>query len=808
MALSTLFDGSDYRGIQQDFFGIGQASSSQQSFRTQVPQNSTLQEAARFFADEQSRTIPSPYHQSFNSFDLHSLRINLPEVKSPVNAFTPQSNSAGNSSWSSDFLNLNQMILRSPEINSITEPSQGQLPDTHFQHRSGLPLALGLFRISQNIISADQIIVSRPFHMGSTPQRDSLEAQANRESFWEHFFPSEELVTFNQINPPADIIHEQPTDADELSKTAALLIDAVKEELNPKFKNSSFLSLMRQLRDKEMTIQGSEMVQSNPSNTVDGKGKGRSKPENGFADAFVQNTTQVQDFHLDRNDPLTAGPSTRPAPPVMDSITQMRNEVETDDDRYWKEENAAYQQYWSHTSMQDGFQRYPEWDRLQEDWEKFEATSTGIKMVSSYPFQANNPYLQTDFVLGNHSSHTLGEQRAESLLELEAAVQKDPRDPTRWYQLGVKQQENEREQSAILALRRATQLNPSFLDAWLALAVSYTNEGDKSGAYSAIRSWLDNNSSYNHEAIPTLDGQENGELMQRLMSLIRQTSDGAIDADLQTALGIVLNTSEDFERAQDCFRTALSVRPNDWLLYNRVGATLANSGQAKSAIWYYYQALALNPSYIRARRQRNDNPQDSISQYDEAARHVLDALVLQETDTSSSDTRGITSSALWECLRTTCMQLQRMDLVTFCDAHDLKESSAATKGTFLSSFVPSFRASSAMLSFLFAMNSLTSETSASSKGIKETRLSALRPVGEFFDYNRISRPADLNQATSRISYNTRYFSGNYGLVIATLAVYALLTTPLLLIALVLLTGGFIVINKWGMLVLLFGRNSY
>jgi Flp pilus assembly protein TadD len=39
----------------------------------------------------------------------------------------------------------------------------------------------------------------------------------------------------------------------------------------------------------------------------------------------------------------------------------------------------------------------------------------------------------------------------------------------------------------------------------------------------------------------------------------------------------------------------------DWQLYNRVGATLANGGQAADALQYYYRALELNPSYIRAR---------------------------------------------------------------------------------------------------------------------------------------------------------------------------------------------------------------
>ncbi|POV96215.1 hypothetical protein PSHT_15240 [Puccinia striiformis] len=52
---------------------------------------------------------------------------------------------------------------------------------------------------------------------------------------------------------------------------------------------------------------------------------------------------------------------------------------------------------------------------------------------------------------------------------------------------------------------------------------------------------------------------------------------------------------------------------------------------------------------------------------------------------------------------------------------------------------------------------------------REQRLSAIRPFSEFFDYQRISRPNDLNGATSRITYNTRHFSGNYALIVAALA---------------------------------------
>jgi len=82
------------------------------------------------------------------------------------------------------------------------------------------------------------------------------------------------------------------------------------------------------------------------------------------------------------------------------------------------------------------------------------------------------------------------------------------------------------------------------------------------------------------------------------------------------------------------------------------------------------------------------------------------------------------------------------------------------------------------------------------KTFRETRLSALRPISEFFDHQRLSKPADLNTATTRISYNTRYFSGNYGVIVGVLAVYAVVTNPLMLIALGFLIGGFAAINKF------------
>jgi hypothetical protein len=58
--------------------------------------------------------------------------------------------------------------------------------------------------------------------------------------------------------------------------------------------------------------------------------------------------------------------------------------------------------------------------------------------------------------------------------------------------------------------------------------------------------------------------------------------------------------------------------------------------------------------------------------FDDAARHILDALVLQENDPLRDAGRtGPSNSTLWDTLKSICLYLQRPDLVPLCDAKDL-----------------------------------------------------------------------------------------------------------------------------------------
>lgn len=83
----------------------------------------------------------------------------------------------------------------------------------------------------------------------------------------ERMMDSEQLQPTDRLG--ADLIHDplkerqerpQQDDPDALARTAGQLLDSVKDNQSNKFQNSQFLELMRQLRDKEVMVEGDKIV--------------------------------------------------------------------------------------------------------------------------------------------------------------------------------------------------------------------------------------------------------------------------------------------------------------------------------------------------------------------------------------------------------------------------------------------------------------------------------------------------------------------------------------------------------------------
>jgi hypothetical protein len=109
--------------------------------------------------------------------------------------------------------------------------------------------------------------------------------------------------------------------------------------------------------------------------------------------------------------------------------------------------------------------------------------------------------------------------------------------------------------------------------------------------------------------------------------------------------------------------------------------------------------------------------------------------------------------------------------------------------------------SSIMSRFSIPIDALTSRVNLSGRfdGLRNTsiasRFANLRPISEFLDIKRISKPANFSEVQSRINYNLGYFSSNYAAVLVMLSIYTLLMHKLLLFVIVFVVAGMFGIGK-------------
>ncbi|KAE8551635.1 hypothetical protein TMatcc_001606 [Talaromyces marneffei ATCC 18224] len=104
-----------------------------------------------------------------------------------------------------------------------------------------------------------------------------------------------------------------------------------------------------------------------------------------------------------------------------------------------------------------------------------------------------------------------------------------------------------------------------------------------------------------------------------------------------------------------------------------------------------------------------------------------------------------------------------------------------------------------MAQFQIPVDLITSRFGDRFQSLRSTSMSSrfanLKPISEFLDVKRISKPADFSEVQSRVNYNLSYFSSNYFVVFLMLSIYGLLTNPILLFVIVLVAGGMYGIGK-------------
>lgn len=245
-----------------------------------------------------------------------------------------------------------------------------------------------------------------------------------------------------------------------------------------------------------------------------------------------------------------------------------------------------------------------------------------------------------------------------------------------WRMLGRCHAESDMDRDAILCLEQAVDRDPYSVEARLALGVSYVNELDHGRALEHLKAWITH-----HPQLAGLDVSDAADiygvgggttstptataafddvqqLLLRALDYAGAEQQGVV-VDILEALGVVYNVSRDYGAAVDALRKACQQRPADYQLWNKLGATLANSNQSEQALPSYHQALQIKPKYARAWLNLAIS-HSNLEQYDDAARCYLQTLSLNPN-----------ALHCWSYLRIAISCAERWDLIPLVAAQDL-----------------------------------------------------------------------------------------------------------------------------------------
>ncbi|KAF1315982.1 Peroxisomal targeting signal 1 receptor, partial [Globisporangium splendens] len=333
---------------------------------------------------------------------------------------------------------------------------------------------------------------------------------------------------------------------------------------------------------------------------------------------------------------------------------------------------TAFDSAWddSHTGEEKVFEgAWNEGDDLESIWEKamadaqttdpFEDAWETANDTSEYTYKADNPYLDASDNFKKGVEFFESGRLSEAILAFEAEVQQHPENSEAWRMLGECHAENDEDKSAIVCLERAVEEDPYNLSALLGLGVSNVNELNPQGALKNLKAWVQHNPKF-HGLEIQLDEYSDGSLMDEVMQLMLQArAHDPSDSDVQVVLGVLYNVSKDYDAAANSFRMAAQERPNEYSLWNKLGATLANSSRSSEAIPSYHRALELKPRYARGWLNLGIS-HANLGNYEEATKCYLQALSLNQR-----------AEHIWSYLRICFTCMERFDLVKIADTRDV-----------------------------------------------------------------------------------------------------------------------------------------
>ncbi|CAD6232966.1 GSCOCG00007072001-RA-CDS [Cotesia congregata] len=437
------------------------------------------------------------------------------------------------------------------------------------------------------------------------------------------------------------------------------------ENENPNIAYSKFMKFMHQ--EGELPVESRE---SSSAQLTDSKWTENFMEQEPQAEAKTAEVAKTPE--ASKNDEATTSSAEIWASQFSDN--QYKKEIETYESAFW----SKLQGEWEVLSKKEQNKSHPWISDYESYYDPFK----------NYKFNQENPMKNAPDALEQGKRRLEAGDLASAVLCFEAAVQQHPENPEAWMLLGKTQTENEQDHQAIAALKKCLTLDTSNAVALMTLAVAFTNESYQSQACITLKEWLIKSSKYKHLIPPRQNVDQSvrkssvstipfndlhNEVKNLYIQAARMNPVNEIDPDVQIGLGVLFNLSSEHEKAADCFRAALHVRPNDCRLWNQLGASLANGQKSEEAIDAYSRALEIAPGFIRARYNLGISC-INLSAYQQAAEHLLTALNQQAAGRGvqgQSRSTAAMSDTIWSTLQLVISLLHKYHLNNVITTRDL-----------------------------------------------------------------------------------------------------------------------------------------
>jgi peroxin-5 len=430
------------------------------------------------------------------------------------------------------------------------------------------------------------------------------------------------------------------------------LINLMRMDPDPKFRESEFLSFLEKVRSGEYVIKDNTLAVNTEINT-DATKTDLEKEFEKYNESYDQINQLINDQRADNeqvplsfhwndaegNLAFTGQPNFERYFEQATTEQQMENNFSEAEKGFQANGQDRISQMW-----EDIFKNYDENDpelasRLEKVWQEsiknYEAFGDEESLAShwqhatdmeelqyknftdQYNFDQNNPYTSHDAPLTLLKDVLATGNSINTTLVLEAHLQKHPEDFRAWRALGMFYQELDQDQNSVSCLLNAVKYNPTDKDTYLQLGVSCANIFDEIHAMSFIEKWLENNPFYSayvqfgsspgamisEERLKADDWTTEeikninialAEKFQAIKDMSRSD-----DPELSTVLAVLYFMGRRYEDALVNFESAVAKDPTNFSWWNKLGATYAHLKQPEKAMSSYHHSLDLKPNYVR-----------------------------------------------------------------------------------------------------------------------------------------------------------------------------------------------------------------